>query len=899
MDVETLKKLFVNRKDIYAIQKPDGGYFQSTSPLTDTILSAHLKGKQTVGIYHLDKQDTVKFSCIDIDINKTVWNKPDYDFEDWKDIIYKQISVVKNKLAKYGITGYAEISGMKGAHVWYFFKDSIPAGTARDINQVIFSTISMVDPNLHVELFPKQDSIGEGGFGNLIKLPGGLHQLSKTFSHFIDDVLRDIDYVDHLTIQKVVNPIDAIFLNCAVMGDIKRQAPLGHLNHSQRLTLGYILLNVPGGEAELRNLIKLQDDYDEERTNYFIGKLKSRHYKAINCQKLQSAEMDNMCPGPCTKIRGGKNPTVFFHRHAGNSGNLGSGDANSLLDYKSRIEIYEKQGTEFLYKPDGKDQYRQLSSFIINITDTIIHDDGETVKTTSKGQLVKGDESYPFEISSKDLGNPDKLRSEIYNVAGNEGIFVENYNHFINAINKFTKANTTIIKESFGYDGPEDDPYQKYISPSVVIDFKSARKNTEVVVDLSSKGSAQWLDLRIMNDVKAEKALIKHINDDLLNLTDFGVTHALLGHTFSPIIEPWLYKNDKTRYILFIRGTSGEGKSFIAQTMQHFYGPHFGRYESWAATTNSLETAGFNYKDTIFLIDDWKKGNIKDHRGALGILQSYADRSARTRLTKDAELKRAKPMRGSLLITGEDLAEGQSSVMARTITLDYTQPQKNIDAGLKVLDMRENYSAITAKYIHHILNYKDKENVFSNFQRKLHEEFYTHTIGKHNDIRIARNMSLLYTSYFFFAEWFWNAAQAKKYQEDFKQYLISQVDNLIRLTAIQRPAEKFWFTLRDLIATGKLRLQSNSDVDLDKTIRLIPIIGFYGTGGEDYLIMDTALREIEKYLRSAGESLDFSKITIIEDLYKGKYIKNPAPIKKLFNNQQMFVYPVDKTKLLK
>jgi hypothetical protein len=898
MDVETLNKLFVNRKDVYAIQKPDGSYFQSGTPLSDAILTAHLKGKQTVGVYHLDKQDSVKFSCIDIDINKTVWSKKDYDFEDWKDLVYKQISVIKNRLAKYGITGYAEISGMKGAHVWYFFSNPIPAGTARDINQVIFSNVPIVDKNLHLELFPKQDSIGDGGYGNLIKLPGGMHQLSKTFSHFIDDVLKDINYVDHATIQKVVSPIDAIFLNCAVMGDIKKQAALGHLNHSQRLTLGYTLLNVPGGEVELRNLIKLQDDYDEGRTNYYIGKLKQRHYKAINCQKLQSAEMDYMCPGPCTKIRGGKNPTVFFHRHSGGSGNIGNG-ASALLDYKSRIEIYEKQGTEFLYRPDGKDQYRQLSSFIINITDTTIHDDGETIKTTSKGQLVKGDESYPFEISSKDLGNPDKLRSEIYNVAGNEGIFVENYNHFINAVNKFTKANTTIIKESFGYEGTEEDPYQRYISPSVVVDRKNVRKNTEIIVDLSNRGSAQWLDLSIIEDSKEEKALIKHINDDLLNLTEFGITHALLGHTFSPIIEPWLYKNDRTRYILFIRGSSGEGKSFIAQTMQHFYGKHFGRFESWASTTNSLETAGFNYKDVIFLIDDWKRGNIKDHRGALGILQSYADRSARTRLSKDAELKRAKPMRGSLLITGEDLAEGQSSVMARTITLDYTQPVKNISAGLKILDMRQHYSAITAKYIHHVLNYPDKENVYHNFQRKLHEEFYKYTIGKHNDIRIARNMSLLYTSYHFFAEWFWNAGQAAIYQDQFKQYLIDQVDNLIRLTAIQRPAEKFWFTLRDLIATGKLRLQSSSDVDLDKTIRLIPIIGFYGTGGEDYLIMDTALREVEKYLRSAGESLEFSKITIIEDLYKGQYIKNPAPIKRSFNNQLMYVYPVDKNKLLK
>ncbi|KYK22752.1 hypothetical protein AYK24_00560 [Thermoplasmatales archaeon SG8-52-4] len=896
MDVETLKKLFVHRKDIYAIQKPDGRYLPSNSPISDVALDAHLKGKQTLGIYHLDKQDTVTFSCIDIDINKDVWSKKDYKFDDWKDLIYKQISIIKNKLAKYGITGYAEISGMKGAHVWYFFKEPIPAGTARDINSVMLSSVGVVDPNLHLEFFPKQDTLGDGGYGNLIKLPCGMHQLSKTFSYFLDDVLKGVEYVDSEKIRKVVSPIDAIFLNCAVMADIKKQAPLGHLNHAQRLTLGYILLNVPGGEDELRKLMKLQDDYDEGKTNYYIGKLKQRHYKAINCRTLQTPSMNNMCPGPCANIRGGKNPTVFFHRHAG--GMTTGASLNTVLDYKSRIEIYEKQGTEFLYKPDGKDQYRLLSSFIIDITDTIIHDDGETVKTTSKGQLVKGDESYPFEISSKDLGNPDKLRSEIYNVAGNEGIFVENYNHFINAINKFTKANTTLIKESFGYDGPEHDPHRRYISPSVVIDAKSVRNNSEIIVDLSNRGSAQWLDLTML-DAQAEKDLIKHINDDLLNLTDFGITHALLGHTFSPIIEPWLYQNDRTRYILFIRGSSGEGKSFIAQTMQHFYGPHFGRYESWAATTNSLETAGFNYKDTIFLIDDWKRGNIKDHRGALGILQSYADRSARTRLTKEAELKQAKPMRGTLLITGEDLAEGQSSVMARTITLDYSQPQKNIAAGLRVLDNRKYYSAITAKYIHHVLQYPNKETVYHDFQRKAHEEFYKYTIGKHNDIRIARNMSLLYTSYYFFAEWFWPSAEAKTNQDKFKQYLIDQVDNLIRLTAIQRPAEKFWFTMRDLLAIGKLRLQTSKDVDLDKTIKMIPIIGYHGSGGEDYLIMDTALREVEKYLRGAGESLEFSKITIIEDLHKAKYIKSPSPVKKVFNNQNMFVYPVDKDKLLK
>jgi len=354
MDVDTLKKLFVHRNDVYAIQKPDGGYITTTAPVTDTILNAHLKGKQTIGVYHLDKQDTVKYCCIDIDINKQEWSLPTYDFADWKDRVYQQIGIIKNKLAKYAITGYAEISGLKGAHVWYFFKDPVLAGTARDINQVIFSNVSIVDPkNMHLEFFPKQAELS-GGYGNLVKLPGGMHQVSRTFSYFIDDVLKGVNYVDQKQIQNIVSPIDALFLNCMVMGNIKRQAPLGHLTHNQRLALGYILLNVPDGEPELRRLIEMQDDYDIIRTDYHIGRLKHKQYKPINCLKLQSSDMDYMCPGPCVNIRGGKNPTVFYHRHSG--GATSTSAINSLIDYKSRIEIYEKQGTEFLYKPDGKDQ---------------------------------------------------------------------------------------------------------------------------------------------------------------------------------------------------------------------------------------------------------------------------------------------------------------------------------------------------------------------------------------------------------------------------------------------------------------------------------------------------------------------------------------------------------------
>jgi hypothetical protein len=102
-----------------------------------------------------------------------------------------------------------------------------------------------------------------------------------------------------------------------------------------------------------------------------------------------------------------------------------------------------------------------------------------------------------------------------------------------------------------------------------------------------------------------------------------------------------------------------------------------------------------------------------------------------------------------------------------------------------------------------------------------------------------------------------------------------------------------------MLVIGKIRLQSSNVVDLDKNIKGVPIVGFHGTGGEDYLVIDTAIREVEKYLRGSGESLDFSKITIVEDLIKSGYVKNDKPVKKTFNKRKVLVYTIDSNHLTK
>ncbi len=269
MDSKILRKLFIHRSDVYGVQKANGNYNTIKSPITDVVLESHLNGKQTIGTYHLDINDTVKTSCIDIDVDKAEWSKPDFDYSNnWESIVDAQVREVKKRLSKYGIVGYEEFSGFKGSHVWYFFENPVPASTAKDINDVMFGDMVPLHDNTHFELFPKQNSTN-GGLGNLIKLPAGLHKKSKKFSFFKDPIYGDIEYVTQEIIEKIISPIDAIFINCHVMNDLRSQAIAGHLTNNGRLALAYVLLNLgKSGEEALIKILENTTDYDEKITNY-------------------------------------------------------------------------------------------------------------------------------------------------------------------------------------------------------------------------------------------------------------------------------------------------------------------------------------------------------------------------------------------------------------------------------------------------------------------------------------------------------------------------------------------------------------------------------------------------------------------------------------------------------
>lgn len=148
-------------------------------PLSDTVIYDHLAGEHTVGVYPLLEDDTCYFLAVD------------FDEAEWRDDARAFIQ----SLEELGVPAALEISRSgKGAHAWVFFAGKVSARDARRLGTAIISHTCARTRQLKLEsydrLFPNQDSLPKGGFGNLIALPLQKSPRENGYSVFVDADLR-------------------------------------------------------------------------------------------------------------------------------------------------------------------------------------------------------------------------------------------------------------------------------------------------------------------------------------------------------------------------------------------------------------------------------------------------------------------------------------------------------------------------------------------------------------------------------------------------------------------------------------------------------------------------------------------------------------------------------------
>lgn len=170
---------FVQRTDLYPLQLDDGSYTVVRRPLTKEVVSKHLRGGLTLGLYGASSS-TTRWLCIDVDTRDEVVVR-----RLWQRLDHLEIPVL------------TEFSGRKGYHLWVFFDSPVPNSDVRALGRKITT---------EHEIFPKQDQIPDGGVGNLVKAPLGLHRVTGMRCLFVDRQLQP--FRDQVTVLNQAEAMD-------------------------------------------------------------------------------------------------------------------------------------------------------------------------------------------------------------------------------------------------------------------------------------------------------------------------------------------------------------------------------------------------------------------------------------------------------------------------------------------------------------------------------------------------------------------------------------------------------------------------------------------------------------------------------------------------------------------
>lgn len=182
-------------------------------PVADQVIYDHLAGKQTIGVYPLLTDGGCYFLAAD------------FDKADWRE----DAQAFVQSCRELSIPAALEISRSgNGAHVWIFFAEPVPAREARQLGAALIShtcdrtrQLSLVS---YDRLFPNQDTLTKGGFGNLIALPLQKQPRQLGRSVFVDEHLQP--YPDQWAFLASIQPMSRRDLEDATLRACGGRHPL-------------------------------------------------------------------------------------------------------------------------------------------------------------------------------------------------------------------------------------------------------------------------------------------------------------------------------------------------------------------------------------------------------------------------------------------------------------------------------------------------------------------------------------------------------------------------------------------------------------------------------------------------------------------------------------------------
>ena len=178
-------------------------------PVTDQVVRWHLSGHDdsgrdfVMGVYPLLRDETCFFLAADLD--KAQWQE--------------DAQAILETCRRLDLAAALERSRSgNGGHIWLFFEQAIPATLARKLGAHLLTETMERRPGIGLDsydrFFPNQDTLPQGGFGNLIALPLQKRPRERGNSVFLDDgllphadqwaLLSSLRKIDRATVERIV-----------------------------------------------------------------------------------------------------------------------------------------------------------------------------------------------------------------------------------------------------------------------------------------------------------------------------------------------------------------------------------------------------------------------------------------------------------------------------------------------------------------------------------------------------------------------------------------------------------------------------------------------------------------------------------------------------------------------
>jgi len=562
------------------------------------------------------------------------------------------------------------------------------------------------------------------------------------------------------------------------------------------------------------------------------------------------------------------------------------------------------------YWQRAKDGDYQVSTFTIEIARETLIDDGITQRRVFSGAIKPMGQSADIQftsVKSDVFCSATDFDSWLLSTGGSQCRYAAKFKALAGAILGGSHPIREEASERQGFCFSS----KSYHCQSSSIDSSGVgpgQKN----IQLGGAGLARGIDIVQISDREMEE-VAENIYNKLMDIHSPQVTGCLAGYAaMAPVVQAVEidFPSANLRSGLWLRGESGDGKSYTARMFQCLFGSEFSADSavlSWSSTPYSIQRAGHFFSGALCLVDDFKLAyfqNKQKYSQMIEVLQNIGDGRGRSRLTSASEAAKTYTFLGTFVTTGEDLPGGEASISSRFMFLDVPHlplTKDRVRLGRECHKMSGRYNGFMGRFIAWMISLPGwPAVVLDDFDKKTDEMLLI--AGENaNSIRLARHAAFAITGNRLWNRFFEHLGKkdAMARADKFEIEMARNISGGMELVTESRAGTIFIDTLRELLVSGCCRIESVKSTMLDRG----EIIGYEERPGLLWLLPKTCHRVVSEFTRRSGHELLFSPAAIRDQLIGDGTIipdKNGNPTTSVYSaGGQIRAYVVKKETLIK